>query len=600
MIEVQPMDSVSEPGFFSALKLLSRFLGSGRVALAKSVAMASLSVALELAPIVAILWLIEGLVAGSAAPADFVLAAFVLAMTIPSVQLLFGYATAQSHAAAFHTIHALRVALARKLSAMPLGAVSTLGSGATRKLMIDEPEKLEPLIAHAIPEGVSAGLMWLVVSIWLIATDWVMALATIALTPVAFGAIAIAVRRTQPRMEAFQAANLRMNGTVAEFLRGITAVKIYHRTGPAQRRTRAAIDDFARFQSEWGREFVPWGGTFYALIQANITVILPVGLWRLQTGGIEVEALLLFILLGGNYGAPLMRLFNLFSQMAHVSLAVQSVERLLRQPTLSDTETRLPLNNHAVEFETVSFAYGAARAIDEVSFVAPQGEVTALVGPSGAGKSTLALLLARFYDPLAGRITVGGQNIAEMGQAQLMDTVSFVFQDTFLFRGTIAENLRFAQPDASQGQLENAATAAQAHNFIRALPDGYDTMIGDGSGVLSGGERQRIGIARAILKNAPILVLDEATAFADPDSEADIQKAISAMARGKTLIVVAHRLHTIAKAQQVVVMDAGRVVGRGAHDDLLRTCDLYARMWEDYSASRDAPQAATDMLETAQ
>ncbi|MEM8957565.1 MAG: ABC transporter ATP-binding protein [Pseudomonadota bacterium] len=581
----------SDPDMAAALRILRPHLGPALGPLTFSIVAAVAYTLLELAPIWVTLWLVTLTVRAEAAPGDFVAGAVLLAVTIPLCYTLYGLSTEKSHVAAFRMIRSLRLRIAEHLTHLPLGQVTDLSSGASRKLMIDEPEKLELVVAHALPEGVGAVLMWMVVTVWLFATDWLMALATVLLVPVALLAMGLAIRRSVPNMAAFQDANLHMNGVLAEFLRGITAIKVYHRAGPAIARTATAIRDFAQLQSDWGRQFVPLGGTFYALILANITVILPVGLWSLHAGWIDLTEFLLFVILGGNYGAPLMRLFNLFGQMAHISVAVTNIDHVLSSQRQPDTGADLPLRGHEVRFDAVSFGYGEdgdTAALRDVSFTAPGAGMTALIGPSGAGKSTVAALLARFYDPWSGRITIGGQDIAAMGQTQLMETVSFVFQDTFLFRGTIAEALRFARQDASHADLEAAARAARAYDFITALPDGFDTMIGDGSGILSGGERQRLAIARAILKDAPVLVLDEATAFADPDNEAEIQKAISALARGKTVVVVAHRLHTITRADRIIVLDGGRCVAQGRHEELIAQDGLYARMWRDYSATRSA------------
>lgn len=587
MTSVQEGDVAPDPGFTGAIGLIQSRLRTQRIRLTLSVLAASASVALDLVPIWAVLFLITQVVAGSASSSDFALAALVLAISIPTSQALFAFATAQSHIAAFRMIRDLRLSLAEKLLQMPLGEVSGIGSGPARKLLVDEPEQMEPLIAHAIPEGLSALLMWLAVSFWLFVTDWRIGLVSVLLVPISFGAIAIGLGRSRSQMAAYQQANLRLNAAVAEFLRGIVTVKVFHRSGPALARVHGAVDDLVQVQSDWGRVFLPWGGTFYALIMANVTVVLPSGLGLLQTGRIDLHAFLLLVILGANYGAPLLRLFNLFTSLAHISAAVGSIQSLLARPEPEDLGGQYKLEGHTVRFETVSFRYDTIEALSEVSFEAPEGGVTALVGPSGAGKSTAALLLARFYDPTSGWITIGGKDIAELGQDQLRDTVGFVFQDTFLFRGTVLENLRFALPEASLAETQTAARAAQAHEFIKSLPQGYDTVIGGGTGLLSGGERQRLAIARAILKDAPVLVLDEATAFADPDNEAEIQRAISALATGKTVIVVAHRLHTIARADRIVVLEGGRCVAQGRHGDLLAKGGLYARMWRDHSATRD-------------
>ncbi|MFT4252462.1 MAG: ATP-binding cassette domain-containing protein, partial [Caulobacter sp.] len=313
-----------------------------------------------------------------------------------------------------------------------------------------------------------------------------------------------------------------------------------------------------------------------------IVVILPVGLVLLRQGSITLPTLLLFVILGANYSQPLLKLFNQFHGLAHISMGSTAVADLLAQTPQADTGTRVALRHYDVAFEHVRFGYGAADVLHDIGFVARTGEATALVGPSGSGKSTIANLVPRFRDVREGKVTIGGVDVRDIGLDQLMETVAFVFQDTFLFSDTIGANIRFGKPDASDAEVEAAARAARAHDFIAALPQGYDTPLGEQGRTLSGGERQRIAIARAILKDAPVVVLDEATAFADPDNETAIQEAIGALTRGRTLLLVAHRLHTVMNADQILVVDQGRIVERGTHAGLLAEKGLYARLWEDY------------------
>lgn len=582
------------PDLLSSVKLVSDSLPAHWRPMVLSLGAAILSVGLELVPIWLTFLLVSQLVDGTATTTGFLMFGGVLLVTIPTSYYLFGFATTQSHIVAFRVLFELRQRLAQRLTELPLGFFSRLRSGSARKILIDEPERLELIIAHALPEGMSAFVSWVVVTIWLFTMDWRMALASIALTPISFGFLIAAMTMSIPLMGDWQKASSRLNGAVGEYLSGISAIKIFTGNSGVSDEARESIRQFAQSQSDMGRRYVPLGGTFYALVLANVTVILPVGLWLLHQGEISFEVLLFFVILGGNYSAPLLRLFSIFNSFAHVSVAASEIQDVLDAPAQTDTGNELELENLDIQFHDVGFAYDDVDVIKNMNFCALSNQTTALVGPSGSGKSTLASLIARFYDLPAGTITIGGQDIAKMGREQLMRTVGFVFQDTFLFSGTIEDNLRFARPDASEAELHSAARAAQAHDFVMALPDGYQTNIGDGSGLLSGGERQRLAIARTILKDAPIIILDEATAFADPDCEVEIQKAISQLARGKTLVVVAHRLHTIAAADQILVLDSGKLVEQGQHAQLLEQNGLYARMWTDYMATRQGVMRATD------
>ena len=389
-----------------------------------------------------------------------------------------------------------------------------------------------------------------------------------------------------------------MNASVVEYLAGMAVVKIFNRTGESFAETSEAVHEYAQIETDWARDFIPLGGTFYGLVLTNIVFILPTGLFLLAAGSIDLPTLLFFVILGANYSQPLLKLFNQFHQLAHISMGSMLVAEILSSSPQSDSGRKVTPAGHDVAFENVHFGYGAHDVLHGIDFTAKAGSVTALVGPSGSGKSTIASLIPRFWDVRTGRVTIGGVDVREIGHDQLMETVAFVFQDTFLFSDTIAANIRFGKPDATDAEVEAAARAARAHDFIIALPDGYATRLNEQGRILSGGERQRIAIARAILKDAPVIVLDEATAFADPDNEAAIQEAIEALTVGRTLIIVAHRLHTVSAADSILVVDKGRIVETGRHDDLLANGGLYARLWEDYTATREIALHAPQHLGT--
>ncbi|ABL69593.1 ABC transporter ATP-binding protein [Paracoccus denitrificans] len=588
------------PDFFASLKLLMRYGEGAKPLLVLSALLATGAVVLELVPIWVVWRLVIALIDGTASAGLFASYALIALAAVIAGYLLMGLALGLSHVAAFRLIHALRLAMARHLARLPMGWFAGRRSGGAKKLIVDEPERLEILVAHGLPEGVSAIGTWLAVTIWLFAVDWRMALAAIVLAPVAFGLMLSAMGRTSRMVGQYQAAGERMNGAIVEYLAGMAVIKIFNRSGESLGEAATAVRDYAAIETEMGRQFVPRGALFYTLVVANICVILPVGMLLMRSGTLNLTGLAFFVILGANYSQPLLKLFNLFHNMAHISMASTLIEDVLGTQTQTDTGKRIELPNREVKFENVRFGYDAHEVIHDVSFTAGDGAVTALVGPSGSGKSTLASLIPRLHDVWEGRITLGGTDIRDIGIDQLMEEVAFVFQDTFLFSGTIAENLRLGKAGATEAELHAAARAARAHAFITALPDGYETKLGEGGAALSGGERQRLAIARAILKNAPVIVLDEATAFADPDSEAAIQEALSELARDRTLIVVAHRLHTIMGADRIVVLDQGRLAETGRHGDLVAQGGLYARLWADYTAAQAISLRGNQAAEAAQ
>lgn len=575
------------PDYLASLKLLGRFLPGSRLAMGGAILLATAAVACELAPIVAVYKVITAELSGTLGPAYLFGAAGLALLAVVVGYSLMGLAVGLSHVIAFDVLCRLRLAMARHLARLPIGWFADRKSGDAKKLIIDEPESMELIFAHGIPEGVSALATWVAVSVWLFVVDWRMALATVAVTPVAFVLISAGMARGARRAADYQRAGARMNASVVEFLAGMAVVKIFNRTGESFAETARAVRAYAEVETAWAEDYLPLGGTFYALVLTNVVVILPVGAFLMAAGSLDLATLVLFVILGANYSQPLMKLFNQFHTLAHISMGSTRIAEALAAEPQADSGRTVALASHDVVFDEVSFGYGKEEVLHRVSFTAPAGSVTALVGPSGAGKSTVASLVARFWDPRSGRVTLGGVDLREIGLSQLMDMVAFVFQDSFLFSDTIAANIRFGNPNASDAEVEAAARAARAHDFIMAFPDGYATRLGDRGQLLSGGERQRIAIARAILKDAPVIVLDEATAFADPDNEAAIQEAIGELTAGRTLLVVAHRLHTIMSADQILVVDGGRIAEAGRHDDLVAKGGLYARLWRDYTEARD-------------
>ena len=548
------------------------------------------AVALELVPYAVVWLLISKILAGTAVAMDFLQSAGVIFLALLFGTLSNGFALAQSHIAAFDTLRTIRHAVSQHLTKLPLGRLRSIRSGEAKDLIVSEPEKQELLIAHAVPEGLSALVLWSAVSIWLVAIDWVLALACILPTLASFALMARAMSATASLSAEYQTRLTEMNTAIVELANGMPTLKTMGSATPHRGRANDAARQFSKVATQMGARYLPLGSVFFALIAANLCFILPVGLWQLQADAIDLNVFTLFIVLGPFYSTPLLRLFNLMHHMNHVAMGAQRLLKTLNLPVQAEAKQQVAFENYDIVFDAVRFDYEDRAILPDVSLTVPTGTMAALVGPSGAGKSTLAGLVARFQDVSEGRVTIGGHDLRDIPTAQLMETVSFVFQDTFLFADSIANNLRMARPNASNAELRRALQSAQALEFVDMLPRGIETPVGNGGETLSGGESQRLTIARAILKDAPVLILDEATAATDPTCEAKVQMALKHLSQGRTVIVIAHRLHTITGADQIHVIESGRVTAKGSHDDLLAKPGCYRNMWADYEAIKEAAQ----------
>ncbi len=377
-------------------------------------------------------------------------------------------------------------------------------------------------------------------AVFLFIVDWRMALATLAVIPVALIAQGLMFKDYKPLMKGYYDALEKVNSTVIEYTQGMAVIKAFNQTVESFRRYRDSIEEYHDYMWMWTERFVPSWSVFSIVVVANLIVILPVGAWLYISGSLPMPTLILFLILGIGFSQPLMKLTMFSSQFTQNMEGVERINEILTETPLSEPEVEQIPSNFNIEFQGVHFSYGKREVLDDIEFSVPEKTVTALVGPSGAGKTTIAQLIPRFWDVNAGEISIGDVNIRDLATERLMSLVASVFQEVTLFNDTIYENIRMGKEDASEGDVIAAAKMAHCHEFIEKLPAGYKTIIGEGGAKLSGGERQRISIARAILKDAPIIILDEATAFVDPENEELIQDAITRLAEGKTLIIIAH------------------------------------------------------------
>ena len=501
-----------------------------------------------------------------------------------------GYAlsTMLAHVSAYTILEGLRLQAADRLMGAPLGEVDSRPIGVMKSTIVDRIEDIEPPLAHMIPELSSNILLPLVVAIAMFAIDWRMGLALLVTIPVALIPMAFGLRTYNKNYAAYMAANAHVNSVIVEYVEGIQVVKAFSQGERSYQKFANAVRSFRDFTMDWFR--CTWASMNLCLSILPTTLLgtLPMGIFLYQTGVLDPAQVTLCLMLALGIVTPLMSATAFINSMKSMQFAVKDTRELLDLPQLSQVERDAPLNGCDIQLRDVSFSYSGdgEEVLHHLDLTIPQGKFTALVGPSGGGKSTIARLAARFWDVTGGTITLGGRDIRELPLKQLSREISFVTQDNFLFDCSLKENIRLGRPGASDEEVFAAARAAPCEEFIGRLEHGWDTAAGDAGKQLSGGERQRIAIARAILKDAPIVILDEATAFTDPENEDKIQRSIMALSKGKTLLVIAHRLSTIQNADQIVVLEKGQIVDRGTQRELLDRCPLYQTLWAAHVGAR--------------
>nr|QNO57435.1 vitamin B12 import ATP-binding protein BtuD [Methanosarcinales archaeon ANME-1 ERB7] len=498
-----------------------------------------------------------------------------------------GLSGSLSHLAAYSILYDLRIKLGQKLGTLPLGYFKEKNTGDTKTAMNEHVEQIELFIAHNLPDLTAAIVVPIFTAVFLFIVDWRMALATLAVIPVALIAQGLMFKDYKPLMKGYYDALEKVNSTVIEYTQGMAVIKAFNQTVESFRRYRDSIEEYDDYIWMWTKRFIPSWSVFSVVVVANLIVILPVGAWLYISGSLPMPTLILFLILGIGFSQPLMKLTMFSSQFTQNMEGVGRINEILTETPLSEPEVEQIPSNFNIEFQGVHFSYGRREVLNDIEFSVPEKTVTALVGPSGAGKTTIARLIPRFWDVNAGEISIGDVNIRDLATERLMSLVASVFQEVTLFNDTIYENIRMGKEDATEGDVIAAAKMAHCHEFIEKQPASYQTIIGEGGAKLSGGEKQRISIARAILKDAPIIILDEATAFVDPENEELIQDAITRLAEGKTLIIIAHRLSTITSSNQIIVMDEGKIVEKGTHEELLLAENLYSRMWKAHVSAQD-------------
>ena len=593
-----------------------------------SVVVAIIGVACSIVPYFAVASIVTQLINGATdyriflPYAGLIFAGFVGAIIGHSIS------TIGSHNLAFSIIEDTRRRVVEKLSRLSMGTIEEKSSGKWSQFVVETVDKMEKPIAHVIPEVLANVIIPIVIVVIIFILNWKIALANLVTLPLGMLFSMLMMKDYEAKSKRYIEASKKMNAAAVEYIQGIKVIKAFNKSASSYDKFQKAVEDNRDSMLDWYLSVCFAMTAAMEVLPSTLLVVLPVGLYLFMTGGITTPVLIMCVLLSYASYKPLLKAMAYMDTMANVRVVFGEIQSVLDLPELVRQDTAPAPHGYDVRFENVVFGYGGAlcetagaaakdiaagsavngaaskdgaagnaasgaaakdstKVFDGLNFTAKEGELTAIVGSSGSGKSTIAKLLAGFWNIDSGHITIGGADIGSMSLERNMQLVTYVSQENFLFNKTIRENLKMAKEDATDTEIEAACTKASIHDFIKSLPDGYDTNAGNAGSKFSGGERQRLTIARALLKDSPIVVLDEATAYSDPENEAIIQQSIDNLVKNKTVIMIAHRLSTIVNADKIIVLDKGKIAAEGTHTELLQRSLLYQKMWQSHISSRD-------------
>ncbi|MCR4567058.1 MAG: ABC transporter ATP-binding protein/permease [Pseudobutyrivibrio sp.] len=485
-----------------------------------------------------------------------------------------------SHVSAYNTLKNLRVSLQGKLEKQSLGDIKSLGTGRIKKIFTDDIDMIELLLAHAIPEGIANILIPIIIIVLMFIVDFRLGL--LSLVPLIIGMLAMGMMMNQgmSKMNAYYESAAKMNNTIIEYVNGMEVVKVFNKDGDSYKKFGEVVKNYRDFTLAWYRACWPWMAMYASILPCLVLLILPVGAYWVIGGSIALDKLILVVCMSFAVGPSVLKALNFAGKFPQLDYKITELENLLDKPPLKEGTSEFLGTNKDISFENVKFGYDDKEVLHGINLELKQGTTTALVGESGSGKSTLAKLLVHYYDLNEGRILIGGQDITDMSLEALNDQVAYVSQEQFLFNTSIYENILLGKPEATREEVLEAARRAQCDEFLDRLPNGIESMAGDSGKQLSGGERQRISLARAILKDAPIIVLDEATAFMDPENEEKLNAAIDEIVKDKTVLVIAHRLSTVKNADKICVIKDGQCIASDKHENLVKDCSEYKKFWD--------------------
>jgi len=579
-----------------------------------SVVVAIIGVACSIVPYFAVASIVTQLINGATDYRIFLPYAGLIFAGFAGAIIGHSISTIGSHNLAFSIIEDTRKRVVEKLSRLSMGTIEEKSSGKWSQFVVETVDKMEKPIAHVIPEVLANVIIPIVIVVIIFILNWKIALANLVTLPLGMLFSMLMMKDYEAKSKRYIEASKKMNAAAVEYIQGIKVIKAFNKSASSYDKFQKAVEDNRDSMLDWYLSVCFAMTAAMEVLPSTLLVVLPVGLYLFMTGGITLPVLIMCVLLSYASYKPLLKAMAYMDTMANVRVVFGEIQSVLDLPELVRQDTALVPHGYDVRFENVVFGYGGAlcetagaaakdtaagsavngaaakdstKVFDGLNFTAKEGELTAIVGSSGSGKSTIAKLLAGFWNIDSGHITIGGADIGSMSLERNMQLVTYVSQENFLFNKTIRENLKTAKEDATDAEIEAACTKASIHDFIKSLPDGYDTNAGNAGSKFSGGERQRLTIARALLKDSPIVVLDEATAYSDPENEAIIQQSIDNLVKNKTVIMIAHRLSTIVNADKIIVLDKGKIAAEGTHTELLQHSPLYQKMWQSHISSRD-------------
>ena len=570
---------------------VTKFAAVSKASYQKSVVLACIGVLCSIVPYFVMGIMVKQLLKGERNYNVFLLEGGGMAVFIVLGILFHTLSTNLSHKTTFALIAGIRTELCEKLARLPLGTVRETPSGALKNIMVERTDAIETTLAHVVPEFTANLLAPLLMFLYLCRIDWRMALLSLATLPLTLLCLMAMFRDYERPFRRTQETTKALNDTAVEYIGGIEVIKAFGKAESSYARFARAAEENANSFTDWMQASIVPFSLSMTIAPATLLAVLPLGAVFVMQGTLAFHDYVMILILACGLITPLITALSYSDDIGKASSIFGEIDAVLTLPELSrPAESRAVPDGCEVRLSGVRFGYGDKEVLHGIDLDIPSGKVTALVGPSGSGKSTIAKLVASLWDVGDGSITLGGVDLRELSSEDYNRQVAYVSQDSFLFNTTVRENIRMGRPGASDAEVEAVARDSGCYDFIMELEHGFDTVVGGSGAHLSGGERQRISIARAMMKDAPLLILDEATSYADPENEALIQESVARLACGKTLLVIAHRLSTIVNADQIVVVQAGRIAACGTHEALLEESPLYRKMWEAHSSARDCSE----------